>query len=57
MPTAPAPEVNVARRDPRIGGAARLALVFFSASLVVFVASGFASGNYYVNDIGRSTCR
>ena len=34
-------------------GAAKIALIFFSASLVVFVTSGFARGNYDVSDIWR----
>jgi Histidine kinase len=46
-----APQESPMPRHRRVRRAARLALVFFSASLVVFVSSGFLRGGYDPNDI------
>ena len=42
---------SIAPRDAQIRGATAVALIFFSASLVVFVTSGFLRGNYNPRDI------
>ena len=52
-PTLAAPAGPSETHAARLSGPARIAILFFSASLVVFVSSGFARGNYDVDDIWR----
>jgi hypothetical protein len=42
---------SIAPRDPQIRGATAVALIFFSASLVVFTVSGILRGDYSPRDI------